>query len=418
MKCKIKNNTARNFYPHKLTKKENIKNNENTINKNNIINSNNNIQSKYGSYCKVKKTENKFDSARYISHDNILTYFKKPKGNNVKEKNLLNNNAISTPDLIKKDNNDNSNENLLLKKNNINNFKQSLTQRNIKYSSQNVKNRQILLENNNKKEDNLIKTLINDTNRLNLNLNIINNKLNYTNRSINNNKNKAKSRLNSCENYSKKIYTKSAESLLDNIDEKKIPLITDININDDSLNNNETTNPRIIKAKVKMKQGISNNEEIKIITDNYINANTGKIKTKVKNYYRSNTNLNNINNNINKANNPQINIINNNHIYNNNIVKYSFYDQAKKNVKIKDNILSYHNSAKNKGIILLMNKDKKQGIYPIKDCKNNKDNNDDQENTVVEDLDETPKKEIDIVKIMPNVLINNFNKELNEFLKN
>ncbi len=419
MKCKIKNNTARNFYPHKLTKKENIKNNENTINKNNIINSNNNIQSKYGSYCKVKKTENKFDSARYISHDNILTYFKKPKGNNVKEKNLLNNNAISTPDLIKKDNNDNSNENLLLKKNNINNFKQSLTQRNIKYSSQNVKNRQILLENNNKKEDNLIKTLINDTNRLNLNLNIINNKLNYTNRSINNNKNKAKSRLNSCENYSKKIYTKSAESLLDNIDEKKIPLITDININnDDSLNNNESNNPRIIKAKIKMKQGISNNEEIKIITDNYINANTGKIKTKVKNYYRSNTNLNNINNNINKANNPQINIINNNHIYNNNIVKYSFYDQAKKNVKIKDNILSYHNSAKNKGIILLMNKDKKQGIYPIKDCKNNKDNNDDQENTVVEDLDETPKKEIDIVKIMPNVLINNFNKELNEFLKN
>ena len=65
-----------------------------------------------------------------------------------------------------------------------------------------------------------------------------------------------------------------------------------------------------------------------------------------------------------------------------------------------------------------MNKDKKQGIYPIKEYKNNKDNNEDQENTAVEDLDETPKKEIDIVKIMPNVLINNFNKELNEFLKN
>ena len=37
---------------------------------------------------------------------------------------------------------------------------------------------------------------------------------------------------------------------------------------------------------------------------------------------------------------------------------------------------------------------------------------------IIKDLDETPKKEIDIVKIMPNELINNFNKELNGFLKN
>ena len=163
-----------------------------------------------------------------------------------------------------------------------------------------------------------------------------------------------------------------------------------------------------------MKLGINNNEEIKIITDNYINANTGKIKTKVKNYYRSNTNINSINN-LNNGSNPQINIINNNHIYNNNIVKYSFYDHGKNNVKVKDNILSYHKSVNNNGIILLMNKDKKQGVYPVK-TNDNKDNNEEHSNNV--DLDETPKKEIDIVKIMPNELINNFTKELNDFLKN
>ena len=161
---------------------------------------------------------------------------------------------------------------------------------------------------------------------------------------------------------------------------------------------------------------INNNEEIKIITDNFINANTGKIRTKVKNYYRSNTNLRN-KIDINPAQNPQINIINNNHIYNNNIVKYSFFSKGKKNVKVKENILSYHKSANNNGIILLMNKDKKNGVYPIK-TQDNKDNNEEDGNIIIEDLDETPKKDVDVVKITPNELINNFSKELNNFLKN
>ena len=43
-------------------------------------------------------------------------------------------------------------------------------------------------------------------------------------------------------------------------------------------------------------------------------------------------------------------------------------------MKVKENILCYHKSANNNGIILLMNKDKKDGVYPIKDHIN-KDNN-------------------------------------------
>ena len=216
---------------------------------------------------------------------------------------------------------------------------------------------------------------------------------------------------------------KSSECLFNNFEENKTPLITDIN--DDTINNNKenTINTRIKQnKKVKIKSGINsinnninNNEEIKIITDNYINANTGKIKTKVKNYYRSKTNLIEDNN---RSPNPQINIINNNHIYNNNIVKYSFFSNGRKNVKVKDNsILTYHKSANNNGIILLMNKDKKNGVYPIK-TQINKDNNEEEENPIIEDLDETPKKDIDVVKITPNELINNFNKELDHFLKN
>ena len=64
-----------------------------------------------------------------------------------------------------------------------------------------------------------------------------------------------------------------------------------------------------------------------------------------------------------------------------------------------------------------MNKDKKNGVYPIK-AQINKDNNEEEENPIIEDLDETPKKDVDIVKITPNELINNFSKELNNFLKN
>ena len=222
---------------------------------------------------------------------------------------------------------------------------------------------------------------------------------------------------------------------MDNLEEKKAPLITDINeeilnININMINNNENTiNSRVhYNKKVKIKSGmnlmnnnhsinnLNNNEEIKIITDNFINANTGKIRTKVKNYYRSKTNLGNTSD-ISPNQNPQINIINNNHIYNNNIVKYSFFSKGKKNVKVKENILCYHKSANNNGIILLMNKNKKEGIYPIKDHINKDNNEEDEQSENIKDLDETPKKEIDIVKIMPNELINNFNKELNGFLK-
>ena len=99
-------------------------------------------------------------------------------------------------------------------------------------------------------------------------------------------------------------------------------------------------------------------------------------------------------------------------------MKYSFFTKVKKNVKVKENILTYHKSANNNGIILLMNKDKKDGVYPIKTFVNKDNNEDEEENDIIKDLDETPKKEIDIVKIMPNELINNFNKELNGFLKN
>ena len=401
MKCKIKNKTARNFYPSNLNKKEKEKDNsiniEDSNKNNNIMNNNNLITSKYSSYSKVKKTENKFDSARYISQDNLLNYFNKPKNNNVKEKHQINNNTISTPNLIKNDannNNVNLKQDLTLKKNKYN---QSLTQR-TKFSTQTAKNKNVSLNDNN-----------NTTKQL------------YTNRSKNTNKIKA--RLNSCENYPKKISMKSSECLFNNFEENKTPLITDIN--DDTINNNKenTINTRIKQnKKVKIKSGINsinnninNNEEIKIITDNYINANTGKIKTKVKNYYRSKTNLIEDNN---RSPNPQINIINNNHIYNNNIVKYSFFSNGRKNVKVKDNsILTYHKSANNNGIILLMNKDKKNGVYPIK-TQINKDNNEEEENPIIEDLDETPKKDIDVVKITPNELINNFNKELDHFLKN
>ena len=432
--CKIKNKTARNFYPSQLKREEkekeiehnaNNNNNNNNLEKTIIIKKNNNEEafSKYGSYCKVKKTENKFDSARYISQDNLLNFFKKPKSNNVKEKVLTNNNSISTPNLIKNNEinnshnniiniNANSKQNLTLKKNS---FNQSLTQRNLKYSTQTVKNKNISI----------------DLNNIN-----INKQMNYTNRSKNNTI-KTKSRLNSCENYQKKLEKKPDEYLIENIDERRQPLITDINEevlnnNMNYFNNNENTiNSRVqYNKKVKIKSGINlmnnninnninninNNEEIKIITDNFINANTGKIRTKVKNYYRSNTNLRN-KIDINPAQNPQINIINNNHIYNNNIVKYSFFSKGKKNVKVKENILSYHKSANNNGIILLINKDKKDGVYPIKKNRNKDNNEEDEQSENIKDLDETPKKEIDIVKIMPNVLINNFNKELNGFLK-
>ena len=430
--CKIKNKTARDFYPSKLAKKvkekEKEKDKENIDMENTIkINNNNNkiISSKYSSYCKVKKTENKFDSARYISQDNLLNYLKKPKNNNVKEKHLINNNAASTPNLInniKSNNNIGNNNSNVNSKQNLslikNKFNQSLTQRNIKFSTQTAKNKNISIDNIDK--NNLIKSERNED--------TLNPKSNLTNRSKNNHF-KAKTRLNSCENLHKEISMKSPEYLLNNFEENKMPLITDIN--DETLNNHHISNNNEntinskfkFNKKVKIKSGIGSmnhkmntSEEIKIITDNFINANTGKIKSKVKNYYRSNTNLGYANGEG-PTPNPQINIINNNHIYNNNIVKYSFFENRRKNVKVKDNLLSYHKSANNNGIILLMNKDKKNGVYPIK-TQDNKDNNEEDGNIIIEDLDETPKKDVDVVKITPNELINNFSKELNNFLKN
>ena len=81
-----------------------------------------------------------------------------------------------------------------------NSFNQSLTQRNIKYSTQTAKNKNISI----------------DTNNIN-----INREINYTNRSKNNIK--TKNRLNSCENYQKKEIMKSTEYLIDNLEEKKTP---------------------------------------------------------------------------------------------------------------------------------------------------------------------------------------------------
>ena len=435
IKCKTKNNTARNFYPSHFEK-----NKEREI-KEIKENNNNNPNHKYGSNCKVKNTQKIFNNnceitARYISQTNLNNIYKK---SNVKEKEQKNNNnAFSAVNLLNKNKNNeikcqpsariiNSNENII--KNPAN---QSLTNRNRKNYNQTAKNRQISIDQKN--NNNLIKKIIHETNDIN-NYNNNNNK-NYTNRE----KTKSvKSRLVPGEIYNKKIVNLQLKDTFNNnyIVQNKVPIITDINENNfniNNINNNDNIRKPNNKVKTKILQTEENNkEEIKI---NFTNNQTGKRNTKVKNYYRINNKIENktTNNNINDNNNynygvsstPQINIINNNHIYNNNIVKFSTFmsniNNSNLNKQDLDKNITIRNIANNKlyqnsGIILLSNKDnKRQNIFPTKP-QINKDNNCSHNDITIEDLDETPKKDIDNLKIMPHELLNNFAKELKGYLK-
>ena len=419
MKCKVKNNTARNFYPHQFEKdkeKENI----------------DDVKNKYGSHCKVKKTENKFDknivgiTPRYISHDNINNFFKKP---NVKEKEKsLKSKVNSVTDLLYGNNNEikcqnnplrkiTSSENILRNKPN-----QSLTNRN-KKSYQTVKNRQISMDNIKNQNINNIQDISDNEAKL------FDNRYNYTNRT----------RLNSCEkNHPNKIVKKSKEYFsIYNIEENKVPLITEIYEENIDINNNIKNKRPNSKVKAKILQNKPNNAyEKKINILNYIH-NTGKKNTKVKNYYRSNNKIENktnnksdINNNYNSSSSQPINEINNNNIYNNNILKYSTFinynknmsnNQKKKEDSNKNNIIirnfGNYKPSSNNGIILLTYKDNNnnKNNWPSFNNKN-KDNNC-SDNETIKDLDETPKKDIDNLKIMPYELLNNFNKELNGYLK-
>ena len=66
--------------------------------------------------------------------------------------------------------------------------------------------------------------------------------------------------------------------------------------------------------------------------------------------------------------------------------------------------------------MLVHNDENKPNYCPIK-SRLNKDNNSTQSNNLsVQDLDETPKKYIDNVKINPQELLENFSKELNCYL--
>ena len=440
IKCKTKNNTARNFYPSPLEK-----NKEKEIKEIKEIKENNNIKDhKYGSNCKVKKTQKIFTNnceitARYISQVNLNNLYKK---SNVKEKEQKNNNAFSAVNLIDKNKINeikcqSPTKNNHYNKNNIKNpTNQSLTNRNKRNYNQNqtAKNRQISIDPKN--NNNIIKKLINETNDIN-NYNNINSN-NYTNRE----KTKSvKSRLISGEINNKKkinLQLKDNNFNYDYIEEKKEPIITDINennLNINDINNNCKKRKPNTKVKAKILQTEENNkEEIKI---NFTNNRTGKRNTKVKNYYRINNKIENktTNNYINDNNNynynasstPQINIINNNRIYNNNIIKFpTFMSNINSNSNINnqnlDKNMNIRNIANNKlyqnnGIILLSNKDNKiQKMFPIKP-QINKDNNCSNNDITIEDLDETPKKDIDNLKIMPHELLNNFAKELKGYLK-
>ena len=440
IKCKAKNNTARNFYPSPFER-----NKEREINE--IKENNNNQNHKYGSNCKVKKTQEIFDNnceigIRYISQTNLNNIYKK---SNVKEKEQKNKNAFSDVNLLDKNKNNeikcqasmkNINSNDKIIKNQAN---QSLTNRNRKNYNQTAKNRQISIDPKNK--NNLIKKIIHETN----DINNYNNNKNYTNRE----KNKSvKSRLIAGEIYNKKKMGIQIKENFNNnyIEENKAPIITDINenkfnineineINDiNDINNNYTKRKPNTKVKTKVLQTEKNNqEEIKI---NFANNQPGKRNTKVKNYYRINNKIENktTNNNINDNNNnynyssstPQITIINNNHIYTNNILKFSTFmsniNNSNLNKQDLDKNTIIRNIGNNKlyqnnGIILLSNKDnKRQNIFPIKP-QINKDNNCSHNDITIEDLDETPKKDIDNLKIMPHELLNNFAKELKGYLK-
>ena len=394
-----KNNTARNFYTNPLGNKE----------KENIE------HIKSGSHCKKKKTiknfkKNELIIPRYISQENLNNFFKKP---NVKEKEKKKkNNAFSNADSELKDNemkiqsitrNLSQNENVIK---NIQN--QPLTYRKNKYVTYNAKNKQIEQKNN----PNLIKEKIREANEINN----FDNNMNYTNREK---IKKTKNRFNSCENYMQKnIYIE---------ENKSGPLITEIN--DININQHRKYNSKV-KNKVLQTEG-NNPDEQKMINNFIDKIYTGKRNTKVKSNYRTinkkeNKSLNNYfncNNNTSSA--AQINIINNNrYIYNNNIVKYSTFISnnminTKSNKEGNKNIIRNfvkNKSSHNNSIFALFPHNKDNKIQNIKIQINEGQHYFKDENTM-QDLDETPKKDIDNLKILPHELLNNFTKELKGYLK-
>jgi serine/threonine protein kinase len=413
IKCKAKNNTARNFYPQQLI--QNKENNENT-----------NTNKYGGSHCKAKKTEKKFGnnieiSARYKSQENLNNYFKKP---NVKEKEKKNNNKIlSTTDLFSEYRNKGIKYQTARQKNESsgNIINQPLTYRNKKFNTQNVKNKQISQE---IKNNNPINEIIQESSGINF----FDNKKNYTNRE----KNYIKIRLNSqenihdCRNKAKKTSKQFLNNNYIDIEENKSPLMTEIYENEININDINNFDKKKPSSKVKKKYILSeenNPEEVKFL-NNYLNSRTGKRNTKVKNYYRiNNCKINSLNDNpnYNSSSSPKINILNN---YNNNIIKYStFISNNKINTKIeegnKNNISKIvmnkklnSNNGKNK---LPQTNIKRQNNFPIK-LNTNKDNISSDQITK-EDLDETPKKDIDNLKIVPLELLNNFTKELKDYIK-
>ena len=416
-----KNNTARNFYPNPFEKKT----------EKNIIENNNNY--KYCSHCKVKKTVEKFEkgkliSPRYISQDNLNNFFKKT---NVKEKEQIKKNNVNSAVNLSSDNNElkhnekkcQSSANKINKHKNIkkNTTNQPLTCRNKKYSSQTAKNRQISIEP--KLNDCLINDIIQEAN----DINYFDNKMDYTNRGYNH---VGKIRLNSCENYKQKKGEKKSKVYFNNnyIEENKSPLITEISENPiiNNINYNITKKKPNSKVKAKiLKMEDNNYDEIKVIINNHPNNPSGKRNTKVKNYYRNDNNKTtnyNINSKYNyiSSSSPQINIINNNHIYNNNnIIKLISNNNNISNEQNKEdtnknmiinNIISNNESSQNNEI-----DSNKQNYFPIKKFVN-KDNNSSNNEMTIQDLDETPKKVIDNLKIMPQELLNNFTKELKGYL--
>ena len=175
----------------------------------------------------------------------------------------------------------------------------------------------------------------------------------------------------------------------------------------------------------------NNPEEQKMINNFIDKIYTGQRNTKVKSSYRTinkkeNKSLNNYfkcNNNTSSA--PQINIINNNkHIYNNNIVKYSTFISnnvinKKSNKEGNKNIISYfvtNKYSQNNSIFMLFPHNKDNKRQNTKMQINEEQHYFKDENTM-QDLDETPKKDIDNLKILPQELLNNFTKELKGYLK-
>ena len=407
LKPKVKNsksNTVRNFYLNPLGNKE----------KENIE------HIKSGTHCKKKKTIKKFEKneliiPRYKSQENLYNFFKKP---NVKEKGKnQKNNAFSNVDLLTAELKNNemkiqsTTRNLSQKENIMKNI-QNLpsTYRKNKYVTYNAKNKQISIEQKN--NTNLIKETIRETNEINN----FDNKVNYKNREK---MKKAKNRFNSCENYMQKnIYIE---------ENKSGPLITEIN--DININQHGKYN---FKVKNKVLQTEDNNPEEQKMINNFLDKKyTGEKNTKVKNSYRAinkkeNKSLNNYfnyNNNTSSA--PQINIVNNNrHILNNNIVKYSTFISnnvinTKSNKEGNKNIIRNfvtNKSSQNSSIFALFPHNKDNKRQNIKKQINEEQHESKDENTM-QDLDETPKKDIDNLKILPHELLTNFTKELKEYLK-